>query len=84
MGLSDCETVAEGQLADLILLDLHRPNMQPENNLVKNLVYSGSKENVKMTMVDGKILYEDGHFYVGENPEELYRRANEIARRLSC
>ncbi|MCI5732360.1 MAG: amidohydrolase, partial [Eubacterium sp.] len=60
MGLSDCETVAEGQLADLVLLDLHRPNMQPENNLVKNLVYSGSKENVKMTMVDGKILYEDG------------------------
>ena len=84
MGLSDCETVAEGQLADLVLLDLHRPNMQPENNLVKNLVYSGSKENVKMTMVDGKILYEDGMFFVGENPEEIYRRANEITKRLSC
>ena len=83
MGLSDCETVAEGQLADLILIDLHKPNMQPENNLVKNLVYSGSKENVKMTMVDGKILYEDGKFHVGEDPEEIYRRANEITRRLS-
>lgn len=82
MGLSDCETVAEGQLADLVLLDLHRPNMQPENNLVKNLVYSGSKENVKMTMVDGKILYEDGVFFVGEDPEELYRKANEIMRRV--
>lgn len=83
MGLSDCETVAEGQLADLILIDLHKPNMQPENNLVKNLVYSGSKENVKMTMVDGKILYEDGKFHVGEDPEEIYRRANEITRRIS-
>lgn len=82
MGLSDCETVAEGQLADLVLLDLHRPNMQPENNLVKNLVYSGSKENVKMTMVDGKILYEYGVFFVGEDPEELYRKANEIMRRV--
>lgn len=82
MGLSDCETVAEGQLADLVLLDFHRPNMQPENNLVKNLVYSGSKENVKMTMVDGKILYEDGVFFVGEDPEELYRKANEIMRRV--
>lgn len=82
MGLSDCKTVAEGQLADLVLLDLHRPNMQPENNLVKNLVYSGSKENVKMTMVDGKILYEDGVFFVGEDPEELYRKANEIMRRV--
>lgn len=78
MGLTDCETLAEGQLADLILIDLHRPNMQPENNLVKNLVYSGSKENVKVTMVNGKILYEDGCFYVGEDAEEIYHRANAV------
>lgn len=82
MRLPDCETLAEGQLADLVLIDLHRPNMQPENHLVKNLVYSGSKENVRMTMVDGKILYENGVFHVGEDVEEIYRRANEIVRRM--
>lgn len=27
--------------ADLVMIDLHQPNMQPENNLIKNLVYSG-------------------------------------------
>jgi 5-methylthioadenosine/S-adenosylhomocysteine deaminase len=52
--------------------------MQPENNLLKNLVYSGSKQNVKMTMVAGKILYEDGKFSIGEDPEKIYRQANEI------
>lgn len=82
MGLTDCETLEEGQLADLILIDLHRPNMQPENNLVKNLVYSGSKENVKLTMVNGRILYEDGRFFVGEDAEQIYHEANAIVERL--
>lgn len=78
MGLTQCETLQEGQLADLVMIDMHRPNMQPENDIVKNLVYSGSKENVKMTMVDGKILYQNGKFRIDEDVEEIYRKANEI------
>ena len=49
--------------------------MQPENNIVKNLVYSGSKQNVKMTMINGKVLYEDNHFEIGFDPKEIYQRA---------
>ena len=78
MGLNDCDTLAVGKKADLIVLDLMQPNMQPINNLMKNVVYSGSKQNVKLTMVNGKILYEDGHFFIGTEPEEVYARANEI------
>ena len=48
--------------------------MQPVHNLVKNLVYSGSKENVKMTMVNGMVLYENGEFFVGESPSEIYAK----------
>jgi 5-methylthioadenosine/S-adenosylhomocysteine deaminase len=78
MNLPDCDVLAAGKKADLIMIDLHRPNMQPENNILKNLVYSGSKENVKLTMIDGKILYEDGRFYTGFEPEKVYSRAAEI------
>lgn len=80
MGLSDCDVIAAGKKADLIMIDLHRPNMQPENNILKNLVYSGSKENVKLTMIDGKILYENGEFHTGFEPENVYRRASEIIK----
>ncbi len=82
MGLDDCDTLSEGKCADLIMIDMRRPNMQPENNIVKNIVYSGSKENVKLTMVDGKILYEDGVFYTEEPAEEIYERANRIIGRM--
>ena len=57
-------------------------NMQPENNLIKNVVYSGSKQNVKLTMVNGQILYEDNTFQIGFEPEEIYRKANEIIGRM--
>ena len=52
--------------------------MQPINSVVKNLVYSGSKENVRMTMINGRILYENGEFFIGEQPETIYRHANDF------
>jgi 5-methylthioadenosine/S-adenosylhomocysteine deaminase len=82
MGLAECDTLAKGKLADLIMIDLHQPNMQPINNITKNLVYSGSKQNVMLTMVNGKILYENNHFYIGANPEEIYAKANEIINKM--
>ena len=81
MGLDACDTLEEGKLADLILIDLQQPNMQPLNNITKNLVYSGSKQNVKLTMVNGKILYENGEFFVGEAPGQIYEKAQKIIER---
>ncbi len=82
MGLSECDTLSAGKKADLIMIDLKQPNMQPLQNLEKNLVYSGSKQNVKLTMIGGRVLYEDGKFYVGHPMEEVYRKANAFAREI--
>lgn len=82
MNLTECDSLAVGKKADIIMIDLKQPNMQPENHLVKNLVYSGSKQNVKMTMVNGRILYEDNRFAIGFAPEEIYAKANEIISRM--
>ncbi len=81
MGLDDCDCIDVGKKADLIVLDLHRPNMQPINNITKNIVYSGSKENVKLTMINGKILYENGEF-IGTDVEKIYADAQEVTERL--
>ncbi|MBQ9531552.1 MAG: amidohydrolase [Eubacterium sp.] len=81
MGLDDCDVIDIGKIADLIVIDLHRPNMQPINNILKNIVYSGSKENVKMTMVNGKILYENGQFK-NTDIEKIYYNAQKVIDRL--
>lgn len=74
MGLSDCDVLRAGKKADIIMIDLKQPNMQPLNNISKNIVYSGSKINIKMTMVNGRILYENYKFDIGRQVEEIYEK----------
>ena len=78
MGLTESDILAKGRKADLIMIDMHQPNMQPINNIVDNIVYSGSKTNIKMTMCNGRILYEDGVFKCGVDPEKIYQTTNEL------
>lgn len=82
LGLDACNGVAVGKQADLILVDLLKPNMQPMNHIVENLVYSGSIDNVIMTMVAGNILYVNGTYQIKDNPIDIYERANQIIRRI--
>ena len=35
-----------------------------------------------MTMVAGKILYEDGEFFIGTDVAHIYEKANEITQRI--
>ena len=82
MGLKDADVLKAGKLADIIMIDLNQPNMRPLHNIPKNLVYSGSKQNVIMTMVGGKILYEKGEFHTKDRPGEIYQKADEIVNRI--
>lgn len=79
MGLDDCDCIAVGKKADLAVISLARPNMHPLNNISKNIVYAGSKENVRLTMVNGRILYENGEFFIGEDAEKIYAEADKIS-----
>ena len=56
----DCGFVKEGFKADLTVLDINTVYMKPVYNLLNNLVYAASGNDVVLTMVDGKVLYRDG------------------------
>jgi cytosine/adenosine deaminase-related metal-dependent hydrolase len=55
-------TLEPGKKADVILLDLMRPEMVPwhEDNLLANLVYSGSGNLVHTVLVDGRVVVRAG------------------------
>ena len=74
--------IAVGKNADIILVNTKEPHMQPDTNVVSNLVYSAKGSDVYFTMVNGKILYENGTYNIGESIEEIYKKANEIRNRL--
>ena len=52
----------EGFDADLCLVDFSAPHLMPCHNVINGLVYSAKGGDVAMTMVRGKILYQNGQF----------------------
>lgn len=82
MGLDDCDILEVGKYADIIEIDLSRPSMQPLNDMVSNIVYSGGKDVVRMTMINGKILYADGEFHINQSIEKIYEDCQAITDRI--
>ncbi len=61
-GRECCGKISEGFFANLILVDFDKPHLVPCHNVISNLVYAAKGSDVVMTMVHGKILYENGEF----------------------
>ena len=59
-GRHDSGSIAVGNKADLVVIDVGVPNMRPCHQQLFNLVYAATGSEVLMTMVDGKILYREG------------------------
>jgi len=72
-------TIQVGKLADLILVDLRSPALNPNHNLISNLVYSAGGSCVDTVICDGKILMREGRV---EGQEETIEGARKAAQDL--
>ncbi len=61
-GRPDCGRIKIGCRADLVVFDLEQPHLQPVISPLANVLYSANSGDVRLTMVDGKVLYKDGEF----------------------
>ena len=72
LGLSIAGSIKEGNRADLTMLDLEKPHLKPLHNITSALAYSAQGSDVCMTMVDGRILYENGEFKTIDKEKVFY------------
>lgn len=82
LGFDKVGKIEEGYFADLILINIKNIHNIPHNDLVANLVYSTMASDVYFTMVNGKILYEDGKLNLPVDEEVLKQKALEIAKKF--
>ena len=59
---AQCGMLKEGMDADVVLVDFSAPHLMPCHNVVNGLVFGAKGGDVAMTMVRGKILYQNGGF----------------------
>ena len=54
-------SIEQGKRADLTLYDTSGPEWVPGHDVVRTLIYSVDGRSVRTVVVDGAIIYEDGH-----------------------
>ena len=81
-GRNDTGALEVGKKADVVAIDFRgKAHLYPAFEPMTTLVYAAQGSDVSMTMVDGKILYEDGKFTT-LNPEKVIQNARAAIRRL--
>lgn len=68
--------IAPGALADLMLVDMRRPHLSPQNDLIANLVYCGKASDVDTVIVDGQVVVKE-HQLLTADVRTLCREAGE-------
>ena len=58
----ECGMLKVGMDADIVLVDFSAPHLLPCHNVLNALVYGVKGGDVALTMVRGKILYQNGQF----------------------
>ena len=71
LGLKNIGAIQQGYKADIVIVGLNDINMLPNNDILSSIVYSGEPINVKMTMVDGKVLYKDNEYFINESIDDI-------------
>ena len=70
-----------GKKADIIILDLHRPHLQPIYNIVSHLVYSATGADVRDVIIDGKLVMQNRKLLTLEE-ETVMNKMQEIRGKI--
>ena len=73
--------VAEGQRADLLVVDLRSPFVAPVHRVASALVYNATPRDLRDVVIDGQIRLRDGQL-VGADEHRIMASANDAARDL--
>ncbi len=72
-----CGRLMTGFDADIVMLDFTAPHLNPCHHVISNLVYAARGSDVELTMVRGRILYENRQFTVAD-PQKVIADANSL------
>lgn len=82
LGIDGIGDIKAGYFADIILINTNTAHTMPNNNFISNLVYATKSSDVYLTMINGKIVYENGIFDIGEDIQTIFEKNKKIIKKL--
>ena len=76
-------TLEPGKQADIVAVDLSKSLQIVELNPISAVINSCTSSDVELTMVGGKILYENGSFAFDGDPIEMLKKMKESRKKLA-
>ena len=82
LGLKNVGTLEVGNFADLIMLNNSDVDATPCYDIFDNLVYSYGTEDVLMTMINGKVVYQNGKYNFAKTKNAIINKVKEIKEKF--
>lgn len=80
-GRKDTGSIKVGNKADLIVIDLDKPHLQPVFDVLANVMYSAQSDDICLSMIDGNVVYKNGEF-TNIDVERVVFESNKIKSRI--
>lgn len=82
--MDDCiGSLEPGKKADIIAIDLHNSHQNPTTDPESAVIYTANQDNVKLTMVDGRILFDEFTHVSGVDRDRIVEEAGALRLRLN-
>ena len=82
MCLENSDVLEVGKNADIVMIDICDVNAMPFTDFAKYICYSANPTNVLLTMIAGKIVYENGKYAFGVDKKELFKDMQKSLNRI--
>lgn len=72
LGINNLGAIKEGNIADMIMINMNKPSMIPCHDIYSNIVFSASGSEVEYVIINGKIVMKKGEFLNIDEEKILY------------
>ena len=80
LGREDLGRIEPGARADLVVIDMGKPHLQPVSDPLRTLVWNVNRGDVAATLVDGRYLVRDGALQTGDERDIVRRGAAAVEK----
>ncbi len=80
LGRDDLGRIEAGARADLVVIDMGKPHLQPVSDPLRTMVWNVDRADVDATLVDGRYLVRDGALQTGDERDIVRRGAAAVEK----